>query len=248
MILATIERHKQNSETFNKAFNSSFSREEDHIPDSPVSLATSWRDQPVGGVLFTDSWQASGSSHEFITLTFGCPRTALHLWLWPYRTHKSHIKKLFSWLTLADVASGRLSQQDSLSWPNREGWSLSVYKTLMDLLWPTLGWLSAAESASESTDWHLATGLCNCSQKLTVFLASLQGPWGSPSVDSDGERLHERVSFNFDNKSCHQRAQERLYGHLFKFSNFVIQFNFTSYLKINSHVDNFVHTKLKFQP
>uniref|UniRef100_H3DKP6 FYVE, RhoGEF and PH domain containing 3 n=1 Tax=Tetraodon nigroviridis TaxID=99883 RepID=H3DKP6_TETNG len=36
VILATIERHKQNSETFNKAFNSSFSREEDHIPDSPI--------------------------------------------------------------------------------------------------------------------------------------------------------------------------------------------------------------------
>ncbi|XP_068609538.1 faciogenital dysplasia [Brachionichthys hirsutus] len=35
VILATIERHKQNSETFNKAFNSSFSREDDHIPDSP---------------------------------------------------------------------------------------------------------------------------------------------------------------------------------------------------------------------
>uniref|UniRef100_A0A8C3ABE9 FYVE, RhoGEF and PH domain containing 3 n=1 Tax=Cyclopterus lumpus TaxID=8103 RepID=A0A8C3ABE9_CYCLU len=30
VILATIERHKQNSETFNKAFNSSFSREDDH--------------------------------------------------------------------------------------------------------------------------------------------------------------------------------------------------------------------------
>ncbi|XP_060931073.1 faciogenital dysplasia [Limanda limanda] len=35
VILATIERHKQNSETFNKAFNSSFSREDDHLPDSP---------------------------------------------------------------------------------------------------------------------------------------------------------------------------------------------------------------------
>ncbi|KAM3618280.1 uncharacterized protein V6R79_018530 [Siganus canaliculatus] len=35
VILATIERHKQNSETFNKAFNSSFSREDDHIPESP---------------------------------------------------------------------------------------------------------------------------------------------------------------------------------------------------------------------
>ncbi|KAG9332421.1 hypothetical protein JZ751_014519 [Albula glossodonta] len=35
VILATIERHKQNSETFNKAFNSSFSREEDQPPESP---------------------------------------------------------------------------------------------------------------------------------------------------------------------------------------------------------------------
>uniref|UniRef100_A0A671VT11 FYVE, RhoGEF and PH domain-containing protein 3-like n=1 Tax=Sparus aurata TaxID=8175 RepID=A0A671VT11_SPAAU len=41
VILATIERHKQNSETFNKAFNSSFSREDDHVPESPVSLAQS---------------------------------------------------------------------------------------------------------------------------------------------------------------------------------------------------------------
>ncbi|KAF7664843.1 hypothetical protein LDENG_00161820 [Lucifuga dentata] len=35
VILATIERHKQNSETFNKAFNSSFSRDDDHQPESP---------------------------------------------------------------------------------------------------------------------------------------------------------------------------------------------------------------------
>ncbi|XP_072538303.1 faciogenital dysplasia isoform X2 [Salminus brasiliensis] len=37
VIWATIEKHKQNSETFNKAFNSSLSRDEDHmsIPDSP---------------------------------------------------------------------------------------------------------------------------------------------------------------------------------------------------------------------
>ncbi|XP_035238223.1 faciogenital dysplasia isoform X1 [Anguilla anguilla] len=35
VILATIERHKQNSETFNKAFNSSFSRDEDQLPESP---------------------------------------------------------------------------------------------------------------------------------------------------------------------------------------------------------------------
>nr|XP_061802183.1 FYVE, RhoGEF and PH domain-containing protein 3-like [Nerophis lumbriciformis] len=35
VIQATIDRHKQNSETFNKAFNSSFSREDDHAPESP---------------------------------------------------------------------------------------------------------------------------------------------------------------------------------------------------------------------
>uniref|UniRef100_A0A3P9NX46 FYVE, RhoGEF and PH domain containing 3 n=1 Tax=Poecilia reticulata TaxID=8081 RepID=A0A3P9NX46_POERE len=35
VIKATIERHKQNSETFNKAFSSSFSREDDHVPESP---------------------------------------------------------------------------------------------------------------------------------------------------------------------------------------------------------------------
>ncbi|XP_015203781.2 faciogenital dysplasia [Lepisosteus oculatus] len=35
VIMATIEKHKQNSETFNKAFNSSFSRDEEHPPESP---------------------------------------------------------------------------------------------------------------------------------------------------------------------------------------------------------------------
>ncbi|KAJ8016155.1 hypothetical protein DPEC_G00004260 [Dallia pectoralis] len=35
VILATIGRDKQNSETFNKALNSSFSREDDHLPESP---------------------------------------------------------------------------------------------------------------------------------------------------------------------------------------------------------------------
>ncbi|XP_061650113.1 faciogenital dysplasia isoform X1 [Phyllopteryx taeniolatus] len=35
VIQATIDRHKQNSETFNKAFNSSLSREDDHGPESP---------------------------------------------------------------------------------------------------------------------------------------------------------------------------------------------------------------------
>ncbi|XP_032892424.1 FYVE, RhoGEF and PH domain-containing protein 3 isoform X1 [Amblyraja radiata] len=36
VIHGTIEKHKQNSETFNKAFNSSFSRDEESAPDSPV--------------------------------------------------------------------------------------------------------------------------------------------------------------------------------------------------------------------
>ncbi|XP_029911768.1 faciogenital dysplasia [Myripristis murdjan] len=44
VILATIERHKQNSETFNKAFNSSFSREDDHQPDSPGPWSSTYID------------------------------------------------------------------------------------------------------------------------------------------------------------------------------------------------------------
>ncbi|KAK2840868.1 hypothetical protein Q7C36_012447 [Tachysurus vachellii] len=35
VILATIDKQKQKSETFNKAFNSSLSREDEHTPDSP---------------------------------------------------------------------------------------------------------------------------------------------------------------------------------------------------------------------
>ncbi|XP_076859221.1 faciogenital dysplasia isoform X2 [Brachyhypopomus gauderio] len=35
VITATIEKHKQKSETFNKAFNTSISRDEEHTPDSP---------------------------------------------------------------------------------------------------------------------------------------------------------------------------------------------------------------------
>lgn len=38
VIQATIEKHKQNSETF-RAFNSSFSQEEEHLPDSSVSTS-----------------------------------------------------------------------------------------------------------------------------------------------------------------------------------------------------------------
>uniref|UniRef100_A0A3B5LV11 FYVE, RhoGEF and PH domain containing 3 n=1 Tax=Xiphophorus couchianus TaxID=32473 RepID=A0A3B5LV11_9TELE len=45
VIKATIERHKQNSETFNKAFSSSFSREDDHVPESPVSKISRKKDK-----------------------------------------------------------------------------------------------------------------------------------------------------------------------------------------------------------
>ncbi|XP_059505854.1 faciogenital dysplasia isoform X3 [Stegostoma tigrinum] len=48
VIQATIEKHKQNSETFNKAFNSSFSRDEEYPPDSPVPGATC-SDSNIGG-------------------------------------------------------------------------------------------------------------------------------------------------------------------------------------------------------
>ncbi|XP_059800114.1 faciogenital dysplasia isoform X2 [Hypanus sabinus] len=48
VINATIEKHKQNSETFNKAFNSSFSRDDENPPDSPVSGATCAESNPGG--------------------------------------------------------------------------------------------------------------------------------------------------------------------------------------------------------
>ncbi|XP_028309972.1 faciogenital dysplasia isoform X2 [Gouania willdenowi] len=47
VIQATIERHKQNSETFNKAFNSSFSRDDDHLPDSPCPSSNTTLDSDV---------------------------------------------------------------------------------------------------------------------------------------------------------------------------------------------------------
>ncbi|KAG7332227.1 hypothetical protein KOW79_004061 [Hemibagrus wyckioides] len=49
VILATIDKQKQKSETFNKAFSSSLSREEEHIPDSP-SLFSSASVDSDGGV------------------------------------------------------------------------------------------------------------------------------------------------------------------------------------------------------
>ncbi|KAM4652488.1 LOW QUALITY PROTEIN: FYVE, RhoGEF and PH domain-containing protein 3 [Discoglossus pictus] len=45
VIQATIEKHKQNSETF-RAFNSSFSREDEHCPDSPLATAGSYESTP----------------------------------------------------------------------------------------------------------------------------------------------------------------------------------------------------------
>nr|XP_061779484.1 faciogenital dysplasia [Nerophis lumbriciformis] len=44
VIGATMERHKQNSETFNKAFNNSFSREDDHAPESPCAWSNTSMD------------------------------------------------------------------------------------------------------------------------------------------------------------------------------------------------------------
>ncbi|XP_048873003.1 faciogenital dysplasia [Brienomyrus brachyistius] len=49
VILATIEKHKQNSETFNKAINSSFSRDEDQLPESPGLWSNMSVDSDGGG-------------------------------------------------------------------------------------------------------------------------------------------------------------------------------------------------------
>ncbi|KAJ8257511.1 hypothetical protein GJAV_G00186380 [Gymnothorax javanicus] len=48
VIRATIERHKQNSETFNKAFNSSFSRDEEQLPESPGAWCNTSMDSDGG--------------------------------------------------------------------------------------------------------------------------------------------------------------------------------------------------------
>ncbi|XP_073765890.1 faciogenital dysplasia isoform X3 [Danio rerio] len=52
VILGTIEKHKQNSETF-KAFNSSFSREDEHTPDSPLGPCSN-----------TSICETDGAQHE----------------------------------------------------------------------------------------------------------------------------------------------------------------------------------------
>uniref|UniRef100_A0A8B9E307 FYVE, RhoGEF and PH domain containing 3 n=1 Tax=Anser cygnoides TaxID=8845 RepID=A0A8B9E307_ANSCY len=56
VIQATIEKHKQNSETF-RAFNSSFSQDEDHLPDSSIASTSSVESMPgaEGGGAFGGS-------------------------------------------------------------------------------------------------------------------------------------------------------------------------------------------------
>lgn len=94
----------------------------------------------VGGVLWNESWQAIGTPNEFIIVCFLSARTALHLWMGVVSyTPDTRIKKLF--LLIPDSCTLWASCSRTLSWPNRESSSQSVYKTLMDLLWPTLGWL-----------------------------------------------------------------------------------------------------------
>lgn len=33
-------------------------------------------------------------------------------------------------------------------------------------------------------------------KNIEMFFISLQGPWSNTSIDSDGERLHERVRYD----------------------------------------------------
>ncbi|NXJ29464.1 FGD3 protein, partial [Dicrurus megarhynchus] len=65
VIQATIEKHKQNSETF-RAFNSSFSQEEEHLPDSSIASTSSVESMPGadgGGALGgSDSSRKSSKS------------------------------------------------------------------------------------------------------------------------------------------------------------------------------------------
>lgn len=177
MILATIERHKQNSETFNKAYNSSFSREDDHIPDSPVSLLLSRLAVTHGrpAVHHMSSPCSCSSFPEQLSI-YGCGRTV----------DTNHIKKLLTLLTLADVASGRCSQQSSLSWPNREGWSLSVYKTRMDLLLTHFGldvwrWTRKTRQKVLTDIWRYEFGTAGKrSWCLTDFIPLFRAPGAAP--------------------------------------------------------------------
>uniref|UniRef100_U3J7J9 FYVE, RhoGEF and PH domain containing 3 n=1 Tax=Anas platyrhynchos platyrhynchos TaxID=8840 RepID=U3J7J9_ANAPP len=61
VIQATIEKHKQNSETF-RAFNSSFSQDEDHVPDSSVTSTSSVESMPGADGSGSDSCRKSSKS------------------------------------------------------------------------------------------------------------------------------------------------------------------------------------------
>uniref|UniRef100_A0A8C8RM97 FYVE, RhoGEF and PH domain containing 3 n=1 Tax=Pelusios castaneus TaxID=367368 RepID=A0A8C8RM97_9SAUR len=61
VIQATIEKHKQNSETF-RAFNSSFSQEDDHLPDSSIVSTSSVESMPGADGFSADACRKSSKT------------------------------------------------------------------------------------------------------------------------------------------------------------------------------------------
>lgn len=101
-------------------------------------------DQSIfSGALCSESWRGGGTPNEFIVASFplrpnGSPSTAVVVCL--TQTPNTHVKRLHSSHPWQSHTQRLLtSSTRTLSWPNRESSSPSVYNTLMDLLWPTLG-------------------------------------------------------------------------------------------------------------
>lgn len=97
---------------------------------------------------------------------------------------------------------------------------VKVYTKLLwisfDPLWAGWSWTLAKRNLTqareldwEGPDWHLVVEISDCRQRLLVlsmFFTSPQGPWCNTSIDSDGERLHERVRNYYiycNNTFCH---------------------------------------------
>lgn len=184
VILATIERHKQNSETFNKAFNNSFSREDDHIPESPVSCLLPQSISPLISQLvghpvlwIIGGWWYNKRVHH--RLVFVCLSSSPSMGIavsYSQNTHKEALSFHFTSHTCSLCDSPFLR---TLSWPNKE--SSSVYKTLMDLLWPTLCCRESDPSQTYSSltqsrrpdrtelHWHLVVEICYGRSQLLVL-------------------------------------------------------------------------------
>lgn len=124
-------------------------------------------------------------------------------------TQNTHIKKLFLSIPDSCTLSVCESLLPELSHDLIGKAQVKVYTKLLwicfDPLWAGCRWTLANHNLtqtsgldSEGPDWHLVVDISDCRQRLQVlsmFFTSPQGPWCNTSIDSDGERLHERVIY-----------------------------------------------------